>query len=117
MTTSPAPTPFGEERRKLLRGLGIGSAAARRQRLVKPAHHLAAGVDHIDIGRVDDLGKLLMQLRPQSPKLEHVAEHGHPALELVARGEPERGKRRAHGGGVGIVAFIDDGDARRPCRR
>ena len=44
-------------------------------------------------------------------QFQHIAKHCHTALILAARGEPEGRERRPHGGGIGIIGLIDQGDA------
>lgn len=61
----------------------------------------------LDAGRKQRPGQLFMQLRGKFAHLKHVAKNGNaPAVALRFRFR-QHGNRRAHGSGVGVIAFID----------
>src|SRR5262249_34388923 len=107
----PRPYSFHQPRSKLLGGLGVGATATCRQCLVKRSHQLATGKDNIYARPVNELCESLMQFLSLRPKLKHVAKHGDPAAELLPRCKTERCTGRAHRSWIGVVGFIDDGDA------
>ncbi len=87
------------------------AATRRRQRVVERAHLLAEGENQIDAC----FGERLRQRGVEAPgvgaELEHVAEYRDTVAARVGLGAAEHGEGRAHRGGAGIVAFIDQREA------
>src|SRR4029079_5258986 len=107
----PRPYRSYKLRGKLLGGLGVSTAAVRRQRLVKWSHQLAAGKDYIYACPLNAIGESFVKFLPLGPELEHVAEHGDAPRVLGQSGKPERCKRCQRRSRFRVVGFIDDGDA------
>ncbi len=76
----------------------------------KPRHVGAGGEDEIDAGSEDRLGELGVEALGMLAQLAHRAEHRDaPAARRRLR-RAEHGEGRAHRGGIGVVALVDELD-------
>ena len=97
--------------RQLGRGGGPRAAAGGGKVVHQQLHHRATGKNQIDARRVNRFFEAAMQVRRCVAQLQHVAQHGDAARELLARRGGHGRQRCPHGGGVGVVALVDQQDA------
>ncbi len=80
-----------------------------RQSVVESLHHRPGGENDIDMIDLQIDRKARMEIFAARPEFAHIAEHGDAASRFGGRRQfADERESRPHGGGIGVVAFVDE---------
>ena len=108
ITTSPARRAATSGSRKAVRSLSPKGAAGGRRGVEERARERPSGVEQVDSRRVEVGSERRVKRRALIAELEHVADDRDAPPLALWLGRGQQRQRCAHGGGIGVVAFVDD---------